>query len=274
MAIEDNPESRTSYGDELRRRREEAGLTQEELSVRAILSRSYIAHIEAGRRRPSGDDARRLDQVRGANGFFERFLPTLDGRKVAEHFEAAKEFEQQATVIREYAPELVPGILQTEAYARAVFQTRFPPMTDEECDKALVTRLGRSRILDHAKTPAMWVMLNEAVLRRRVGGPAVMAAQLRHLVDLGERRRIRLQVLPFGAGAHSLMEGMVSLMWFADLPPVVYVEGWRTGKLWELPSVVQQCLSAYDLALGDALSHQQSLALVRSAAEDYEHEAH
>ncbi|MFE9371902.1 Scr1 family TA system antitoxin-like transcriptional regulator [Streptomyces sp. NPDC006711] len=274
MAIEDNPESRTSYGEELRRRREEAGLTQEELGALAHMSRSYIAHIEAGRRRPSPEDARRLDQVLGANGFFERFLPTLDGRKVAEHFEAAKMFEGQATIIREYAPELVPGVLQTEAYARAVFQTRFPPMTDEECDKALVTRLDRSRILDDAKLPVMWAMLNEAVLRRRVGGPAIMADQLRHLAELGERRRIRLHVLPFGAGAHSMMEGMVSLMWFEELPPVVYVEGWRTGKLWELRSVVQQCLSAYDLALGDALPHQQSLALIRSVAEDYEHEAH
>lgn len=273
MAIEDNPQSRERYGEELRSRREAAGLTQEELSQRAIMTRTHIAHIEAGRRRPSADDARRLDQVLGTGGIFERFLPTLDGRKVAEHFEAAKEMEQQASVIRQYAATLVPGVLQTEAYARAVFQAGFPPKTDEECDKALVTRLGRARILDDPKSPVMWTMLDEAVLRRHVGGPAAMAHQLRHIAELGDRRRVRVHVLPFGAGAHALLESMVSLMWFEDLPPVVYVEGWNTGKVLDLPSVVQQGMAAYDLALGDALSHRQSLALIRSVAEEYEREA-
>ncbi|WP_406399850.1 helix-turn-helix transcriptional regulator [Streptomyces sp. NBC_00879] len=273
MAIEDNPQSRERYGEELRSRREAAGLTQEELSQRAIMTRTHIAHIEAGRRRPSADDARRLDQVLGTGGIFERFLPTLDGRRVAEHFEAAKEMEQQASVIREYAAELVPGILQTEAYARALFQMSFPPMTDEERDKALVTRLGRARILEDPKSPVVWTLLNEAVLRRPVGGSAVMAEQIRHIVELGERRRIHPHVLPFGVGAHALMESMVSLMWCEELPPVVYVEGWRTGKVWDLQSVVQQGMAAYDLALGDALSHQQSLALMRTVAEEYEHEA-
>lgn len=109
MAIEDNPESRTSYGDELRRRREAAGLTQEELSVRAIMSRTHIAHIEAGRRRPSLEDARRLDQVLTTGGVFENFLPTQGEGRVAEHFAEALELERQATAIREYAPKLVPG---------------------------------------------------------------------------------------------------------------------------------------------------------------------
>ncbi|MFJ1545307.1 Scr1 family TA system antitoxin-like transcriptional regulator [Streptomyces sp. NPDC088246] len=273
MAIEDNPESRVSYGEELRSRREAAGLTQEQLSQRAILSRTHVAHMEAGRRRPSPEDAQRLDQVLGTGGFFVRFLPTLDGRKVAEHFEAAAEFEQQASVIREYGASLIPGILQTDGYARAVFQTRFPPMTEEECDEALVTRLGRSRILDDPKSPVVWTLLDEAALRRPVGGPLVMAQQLQHVLALGDSRRIRVHVLPFGVGAHTLMEGMVSLMWFEDLPPIVYAEGWKTGKVWDTATVVQQCLAAYDLVLGDALSHQKSLALIRSVAEEYEHEA-
>ncbi|MEI5098604.1 helix-turn-helix transcriptional regulator [Streptomyces sp. PmtG] len=272
MAIVDNPESRLRYGEELRARREAAGLTQEELSVRAIMSRTHIAHIEAGRRRPNVDDARRLDVALDAGGVFVRFLPASAGRKVAEHFEDAKEFEQQATVIREYASESVPGILQTAGYARALFRMGFPPMSPEECDRAVDTRLARARILDDLKTPVVWALLNEAVLRRPVGGAAVMAEQLRHIVELGERRRVLPYVLPFGAGAHALMEGMVSLMWFEDLPPVVYVEGWRTGKVWDSPSVVQQCLAAYDLALGDALPWRESLAVMRSVAEEYEHE--
>ncbi|MFF9587675.1 helix-turn-helix domain-containing protein [Streptomyces sp. NPDC014646] len=84
MAIEDNPVTRVSYGKELRIRREAAGLTQEELSRRAILTASHISHMEKGRRRPALEDAQRLDEVLGTGGIFERFLPMLDGRKVAE----------------------------------------------------------------------------------------------------------------------------------------------------------------------------------------------
>ncbi|MEU9961833.1 helix-turn-helix transcriptional regulator [Streptomyces sp. NPDC050982] len=273
MAIEDNPRSREKYGEELKRRREAAGLTQEELSQRAVMSRTHIAHIEAGRRRPDVKDAERLDQVLEAGGFFVRFLPTLDGRRVAEHFAEALEFEGQATEIRVYAPKLVPGLLQTVAYAREVLGSGHPPKSDEERDKLLATRLERARILEDFHSPMLWAMLDEAVLRRPIGGPAVMCEQLRHILSLGQERRIRVHVLPFTVGAHALLEGVVSLMWFADLPPVAYVEGLNTGRVLELPTVVRECQEAYDHALGDALSHRESLALIRSVAENYENEA-
>ncbi|GHB16659.1 transcriptional regulator [Streptomyces umbrinus] len=273
MAIEDNPQSRVKYGEELRRLREAAGLTQEELSQRAVMSRTHIAHIEAGRRRPDVDDARRLDQVLGTGGFFVRFLPTLDGRKVAEHFAEAAELELQATVIRQYAGTLVPGFLQTEGYAREVLGSGHPAKRTEERDRLLVTRLERARILDDFESPQVWILLGEAVLRQMIGGPAIMCEQLRHIVELGESRRIRVHVLPFRVGAHAALEGPVKLMWFQDLPPVAYVEGLKSGRVWELPSVVRQCEEVYNHALGDALSHRKSLALIRSVAEDYEHEA-
>jgi transcriptional regulator with XRE-family HTH domain len=271
MAGEGIPESRSAYGDELRQRREAAGLTQEGLSERAIMSRTHIAHIEAGRRKPSLEDARRLDQVLETGGVFERFLPTLDNRLLAGHFEAVAQFEKQATMIREYGSSLVPGLLQTEAYMRAVFRSGFPPKSDERCDKAVVTRLERARILDDPVLPVMWVLLDEAVLRRPIGGPAVMAEQLGHIAELGERERIRAHVLPFGVGVHPLLAGALTLMWFDDAPPLAYVEGLKSGSLLELPTVVHQCQSAYDLALGDALSHRESLALIRAVAEEYEH---
>ncbi|MEV6727055.1 helix-turn-helix transcriptional regulator [Streptomyces xanthochromogenes] len=273
MAIEGNPESRTKYGEELRAKREAAGFTQEELSQRAVMSRTHIAHIEAGRRRPDPADARRLDSVLGTGGFFERFLPTLDGRKVAEHFAEVLEFEHQATVIRQYAPKLVPGFLQTEAYAREVLSSGYPPKNDEERDRLLAARLERARVLEDFDKPIVWTMLDEAVLRRPIGGPLVMCEQLRHLLALGESRRIRLHVLPYEAGAHAVLEGHVSLLWFSDLPPIAYVEGLKNGRVWELPSMVRQCQEVYDHALGDALSHMRSLALIRSVAEDYWHEA-
>lgn len=274
MAIEDNPETRRKYGEELKRRREAAGLTQERLSELTIISRTHLAHMEAGRRRPDVADARRLDQVLNTgDDFFERFLPVLDGKVVAEHFEEALEFEGQAIVIREYAPKLVPVLLQTEAYARAVLGSGHPPKSDSARDKLLVTRLERARILENFDSPVVWTLLDEAVLRQHIGGPAVMCEQLRHIVSLGESRRIRVHVLPFTVGAHAVLEGFVSLMWFSDLPPIAYVEGLKSGRVWETPSVVRECQEVYDHALGDALSHSESLALIGSVAEEFEHAA-
>ncbi|WP_030609614.1 helix-turn-helix domain-containing protein [Streptomyces sclerotialus] len=273
MLGEGIPESRSAYGTELRQRREAAGLTQEALSQRAIMSRTHIAHIEAGRRKPSLDDARRLDQVLNTGGFFERFLPTLDDRSLPNYFALAAELEKRATMIREYASSLVPGLLQTEAYARAVFRAYYPPRSAEAYDKVVGTRMERARMLQAPTTPVMWDLLDEAVLRRPIGGPATMAEQLRHIAQLGESERIRVHVIPFGVGAYPLLEGPVMLMSFDDAPPVAYAEGLKTGHVIDFPAAVQQCLLNYELALSDALSHRDSLALIRSVAEEYEHVA-
>ncbi|MFH8991599.1 Scr1 family TA system antitoxin-like transcriptional regulator [Streptomyces sp. NPDC017940] len=271
MAIEDNPESRLRYGEELRSRREGAGFTQEELSVRAIMSRTHIAHIEAGRRRPTVEDAQRLDDVLGAGGVLVRFLPARGEGLAPERFAEALELEQRATVIRTYAPKLVPGLLQTKAYAHEIFRSWFPPKSPEERDALLGTRLARAQVFDDCKSPVAWYLLDEAVLRRPVGGAEVMCPQLRHIANLGERGRIRVHVLPFAVGPHVLLDGFVTLMWFNELPPVAYVEGLNTGRVLEDPAVVRNCQTRFEHALGDALSHQGSLALIKTVADDYEH---
>ncbi|MFE0105189.1 Scr1 family TA system antitoxin-like transcriptional regulator [Streptomyces sp. NPDC059009] len=271
MAIEDSPQSREKYGQELKRRREAAGLTQEELSVRAVMSRTHIAHIEAGRRRPDVEDARRLGEVLGAGDFFVEFLPTLSEGNVAAHFEVALQLEQQAVMIREFAPCLVPGLFQTRAYATEVLGSAPLPRTDDERDKMVAKRLERASILDDFKNPVVWALLDEAVLRHPIGGPLVMCEQLCHIEKLGRSRRVRVHVIPYDAGSYALLAGMVSLMWFEDQPPVAYMEAFRMGQLCEVPAVVRECQVAYDLALSDALPQDKSLALIRSIAKEYEH---
>ncbi len=164
------------YGDWLRAQREAAGLTQQELATATVMTRSHIAHIEAGRRLPSKEDARRLDKALNTGNVLSSFLPD-DDTAVAEYFQSALQLEQQATMIREFALSFVPGILQTEGYARAVLGTSFPPVSEEKCDRRLVTRLERAKILADPVTPVVWVLLDEAVLHRVVGGPRVMASR-------------------------------------------------------------------------------------------------
>lgn len=159
---------RQKYGEELRRRRLAAGLTQQELAEKVICSHTLISHIEAGRRLPQPDDARRLDQVLGTDGWFERWLLDLENR-YADHFAEAAELEQQAVEIKEYAATLVPGLLQTETYARAVFRAFSPNYRAEELERRVVNRIERARVLDNPASPVVWTVLCEGVLRRRVG---------------------------------------------------------------------------------------------------------
>lgn len=261
---------RVKYGEELRLRREAAGLTQAQLGEMVILSPSMIAHIEAGRRKPNLDDARRLDQVLHTDGFFVRFLPTLNGKRFAEHFNDAAEAEQRAIAIYEYAVSLVPGLLQIDCYARALFQAQHANYVPEEVDRLVVNRLGRAEILRTPDSPAIWMILNENVLRAEVGGPPVMARQLRHVVDLARSGRVLVQVVPHSAGAHATMPSMMSLMRFEDEPDAVYVEGLYTGSFIDDPVMVQRYRDAYDLAKAAGLSPEASLSMIESVAKEYE----
>jgi len=259
----------TKYGDWLKERREAAGLTQQQLADLAFMTRSHIAHIEAGRRVPSKADAQRLDRALGTGNVLSSFLPDEDVA-VADYFEAALQLEKQAVMIREFALSFVPGILQTPGYARAVLTTSFPRVSEKERDRRLVTRLERAKLLDDPDTPVVWALLDEAVLRRQIGGPDVMSEQVDHLVHLTEIGRVQVYVLPFALGAHPLLSNMLTLMWFEDQPPMAYGEGLWMGRIHDTPAIVQELQHRYDFALGNALPLKESLAQLRATARDYE----
>ncbi|WP_327269477.1 helix-turn-helix transcriptional regulator [Streptomyces sp. NBC_01218] len=274
MALERKPRTlRERYGEELRLRRSAAQLTQEELGAQVVCSPTLISHWEAGRRLPKPDDARRIDIALGTDGFFVRWLEDLDPR-FARYFAAVAELEREATEIRQYGASLIPGLLQTEAYARAVIQAYRPNYRPEDLDDLIVSRLERGQLLSKSTTPIAWTLLDEAALRRRTGGHGVMAEQLHKVADLAESGRLRLHVLTFASGAHALMESMVYLLNFADAPPVSYVEGLLTGHLMDQPALVDACQTAYTLALSDAASHEESVGLIRTIAEEHMHARH
>ncbi|MBM7436798.1 helix-turn-helix transcriptional regulator [Streptomyces sp. HB132] len=263
---------RALLGAELRHRREAAGLSQDDLGAPLFVSGSFIGQLEAGTRRMQADQAQRLDEVLGGGGFFARNCVALKQSKYPDHFAEAAEAERLATTIREYAPLLIPGLLQTEAYARAVFRAYQPTAAEEVIDELVSVRLERARLLTDPTTPLLWVVLDEAVLRRQVGGPPVMAEALRHVAELARRHRLIIQVLPFSAGAHAALDGSLKLMSFPDAPPLAYVDGLGTGRLQDDPAGVARYELTYHLLSAGALSPEASLALIESAAEDCVHE--
>ncbi|MET9729779.1 helix-turn-helix transcriptional regulator [Streptomyces sp. NPDC006458] len=259
-----------TYGDWLRQQRETAGLTQQQLADMAVMTRSHIAHIEAGRRVPSREDARRLDRALNTGDVLSSFLPQ-EAVAVANYFAEVRQLEQQAVMIQEYAMAYFPGILQTERYARTLLHAAVPPAAEEQRDQRLVTRLERAKILEDPVAPVVWALLDEALLRRPVARGDIMAEQIMHIVALAESGRIRAHVMPFAVGLHPLLGGMLSLMWFEDQPPLAYTEGFREGTLIDSPSAVRVLQTRYALALSDAMPLEDSLALLRTTAKDYGH---
>ncbi|MCX4691862.1 helix-turn-helix transcriptional regulator [Streptomyces sp. NBC_01408] len=265
---------RAMLGAELRVARERIGMSQAELGERLFVSGSFIGQLEAGTRRMHLEVASRIDEILETAGFFARNCGAAAKSKYPDHFSEAAEAEALATTIREYAPLIIPGLLQTEAYARAVFRAYQPTATEADIDELLTNRLDRTALLSEPTTPMFWCVLDEGVLRRSVGGPPVMAAAFRRITGLIRSHRIIAQVLPFSRGAHASTGGSIKLMSFEDAPPLAYIEGSGTGLLFDDPATVKRHSLTYDLLTASALSPEESLALIESVAEDDAHDQH
>ncbi|MGW7370188.1 helix-turn-helix domain-containing protein [Streptomyces sp. NPDC054841] len=258
------------FGLELKRRREAAGLTQGELGHRVFVSGGYIGQFEQAIRKPQKDVAVRLDEVLQTDGFFERMWRKLIAKSpYAEYFAAAAELEERATKICDFAPTVIPGLLQTAEYTRAVVLASNPFATEEFVEETVRARMDRAPLLKDATRPDYWAILHETALRVPVGDPLAMARQLDHTTAMMGDRRVLVQVLPFAAGAHPHMGKMLRLMEFEDAPPTAYTEAVYSGNLLDDPAVVKRAQADYDLLRAAALSPEASLALIESVAEEY-----
>jgi len=148
------------------------------------------------------------------------------GDLLPQWFRAYVDLESAARLIRTYEGQLIPGLLQTEDYMRALVGGAQLKDAPEEAERRVALRLGRQALLERERAPRLWAVVDEAALRRPVGGSKVMRAQIERLIDATEQPNVTLQVLPFAAGAHPAMVGAFSVLRFADqeLPDVVYVE--------------------------------------------------
>ncbi|MFE7413437.1 helix-turn-helix domain-containing protein [Streptomyces laurentii] len=270
MAKARNKEAWEFFGELLRELREAADLSRNELGARVFVSGTYIGLFEQGVRKPQLDVAKLIDVVLQTGGIFERTCRKLiDGSPYAVYFNDVAELETQATKLCEFAPTVVPGLMQTADYARAVTTATNPFATEEYIEEKVSSRIDRQVILQDATRPEYWVIMHENTLLTPVGGLEIMARQLEHIAQLIRQRWILVTVLPRTAGAHASMGGMLQLMEFSDQPPTAYTETEFSGTLLDDPAVVKQAQRAYDLLRVAALSPEASLALIESAAEEF-----
>jgi len=214
----------------------------------------------------------RGDPELGCNGalteLYEILSVHLKRRAYPGWFAGWPDKEAQARRLRWFEPLVVPGLLQTEAYARAILATRMGA-TREELDEAVAGRMERQRVLDREHPPELWVILDEAVLRRPVGGPHVMREQLVRLVEAGQRPNIAIQVVPFSAGAHEGLRGGAFVV--ADFDTVTatiaYQDAASSGQIIEDAAEVEALAVTWDTLRLDALPRTASISLITSVAE-------
>ncbi|KIQ63334.1 XRE family transcriptional regulator [Kitasatospora griseola] len=273
---------RRRLGAELRRLRELRGMTAEEVAGRLMVSQSKISRLENGRRSISQRDVRDLCDVyqvedeRVRNGLMEMAKESRQRGWWHEFgdipYSVYIGLEAEASSIRAYESSFVPGLLQTPEYAEAVVTGTQPDTDPAAIRRRVEVRLKRQhRIHGEDQIGSLWVVVDEAVLRRQVGGPQVMAAQLYQLVKLGERPNINLQVIPFSHGAHPGMTGTFSLMEFPESADstVVYFEGVTSDLYLEKEADVRRYTNLYDHLRAAALSVTESRSMITQLAEEF-----
>jgi transcriptional regulator with XRE-family HTH domain len=263
------------YGSELRRLREAAGLAQERLGAMVFVSGAYIGQIETAIRRPRLELSIRFDAALNSGQHLEGLCRIAHKSKPlhtnghSSYFAEAADHESRASAICEYAPTMVPGMLQTEEYIQGLIRGSNPLAPQSMVDEMAATRLHRAARLNSSTRPEFWAILHENVLRIPVGGRAAMAAQIRSIADRVRARQAVVQVLRYEDSAQAMMAGMVSLMSFDNAPDLAYSEGMHSGQILDETEPVALCWKSYDLARAVALSPEASLAVLDSAAEEH-----
>ncbi|GAB3956016.1 helix-turn-helix domain-containing protein [Streptomyces sparsus] len=259
------------FGEVLRHLRDSAGLTQDELAGRIPCDRSLIARIEAGTRVPQPTFADTCDRLLNAQGMLTRLWHRIDWYPQVEHpdwFRRRAEMDAVAVALREYQTQVMPGLLQTEEYARALF-SRVAGVTTDEVEERVRARLSRQQRFLTPDGPLLIVVLDESVLRNVVGSPATMRRQCAHLLTVGHNPNVRIQVAP--AERHHLVRPNTSLS-LITLPSGeiwVYSESLEHGHFINNPASVSRHHQTYDVLRADALSADESAALIGDAIEGF-----
>ncbi|WP_031103626.1 helix-turn-helix domain-containing protein [Streptomyces sp. NRRL S-146] len=252
------------YGFELRRRREAAGLTQRQLGDILNYTGSLVGQIETARKIPTPEFSERADAALGTDGMFSRLVELVLRSRLPAWFQQVAELQARASEIYSFEPQMIHGLLQTKAYARAVLGL----VDQTDLDDRVAVRLARQRIFEKNDPPVFWAILSEAALCQKIGDSQTMREQLAHLLAFEGTPRINIQVLPFSAGAHAGLTGSFDLYRFASDPAIVYTEGYGSAHPTANPDTVKDCSLRYDHLQAAALSLRDSAVLIRRVMEE------
>jgi len=252
------------FGYECRRLREAASLTLEALGKILYCTGSLIGQIETAQKVPTRNFAERLDAAFMTDGSFTRMIGMVLRSQLPNWFQAFADMEAKAAYISTYQCQVVYGLLQTPEYAAALVAVENPDMVEE----LVAARMERQRILKKKQPPAVWVVIDEAVLLCEVGGREVMRNQLARLVSYRNNPWVNIQVLPFSVGVHSGMVGSFTVLRFDDDPDIHYSEGYDQAHMTANPDVIRERSVGYARLQADALSVEDSADLIARVMEE------
>ncbi|MFJ9524953.1 helix-turn-helix domain-containing protein [Streptomyces sp. SID5594] len=250
-------------GAQLRHFRKLAGLTQAALAEQAGVGEDTIASIEQGRRALQLDLAIQLDELLETKGVLRVAVEKIPRK---ERYQAlVKDFvqyEQNATSLLWYESQLVPGLLQTEAYARFIFGCNYPPLEEEEIEKRVADRLDRQKILERKPRPLLHFILEESILHTEMGDPDVMREQLLHLRRCMDLPFVTIQIMPRSTPRHAGLAGPLVLLETPDHDGLAYVDGQLRGELYDEPADVSALMQRYGMLRSQALTVAESTRLL------------
>ncbi|WP_354639100.1 helix-turn-helix domain-containing protein [Kitasatospora camelliae] len=268
---------RILLGSQLRRLREGCAITREDAGYAIRASESKISRMELGRVSFKERDVADLlslygvhdgvereallGLVREANksGWWHSFNDVLPG-----WFQTYIGLEEAAALIRTYEVQFIPGLLQCESYARAIFGQSRPVLSGAELERRVNLRMRRQKLLTDGQGPRLWAVIDEAALRRPVGGPEVMREQVQHLIDMARRPNVVIQVMPFRFGAHAGESGAFSILRFPeqDLADVVYLEQLTSALYLDKRDDVDAYVQVMERLCVDSLTPDQTADLL------------
>ncbi|WP_432250925.1 helix-turn-helix domain-containing protein [Streptomyces sanyensis] len=258
------------FGAQVRRLRLSAGLTQARLGAMTHVVGTRITQVErCSGAKPTLELAKALDAALGADGLLVDLWPHVYRESFPDWSRTFMAYAAQAVAIRQYTAHVVPGLLQTEDYARALLGVDLDLRDEAQLEERLTARLARQNRLDGPGRPELLAILDEAVLRRPVGGEEAMREQLARLVRTAAERQSCILVLPFAHGEHDMLGGSLTVLRLPNGTEVAYCEGAHHGQLFEDPHEVRKLAETYDRLRLAALPARRSLRLIRSAMEDY-----
>jgi transcriptional regulator with XRE-family HTH domain len=272
---------RRELGAVLRSRRLDLGLTVEQVAERLLCSASKVSRMETGQRGATLRDVRDLCDLYGISSAGERdrlMALAREGKQqgwwqsydLPSDFRTFVDLEQDAIAIRTYQSTTVPGLLQTPEYVHEMSSVLVPEVSDETANELVEVKERRQARLGAEPPLPLSVVLDEAVLHRVVGGPAVMGAQLERMIEATRIHSVTIQVIPYIAGAHPAMDSTFTILDLADrVPSVVYVEGLVGWIYMERPQEIARYEYVFDRLKALALSPQDSAELIAKVAANY-----
>ncbi|MFE6976558.1 Scr1 family TA system antitoxin-like transcriptional regulator [Streptomyces sp. NPDC057682] len=260
--------ARHYFGSEQRRHRERAKLSLVQLADILNSSKSTLARIETAELMPPPDIPGALDVAFGTDRHFHGLYELAKREIHPDQYQRYMDFEARADRIEQYGAQALPGLLQTEEYARTFLRCQ-TDLDAEQVEERVAARMSRQERQHSENPPLRWAVIDEGVLRRQMGSRSCMHHQLASLLEQVDAPDSKVQVMPFSAGLHSLLGGALTLLTLPDGTSVAYEEGIQAGHLYEDPAAVKKWRWQYEVLRANSLTLAESADLIRTVMEEY-----